>query len=93
MIRKRLPKVPIVYISIKPSPSREKLINTIRQANTEIRRFLKQQHQSRFVDVFHLMTDKGGHIQKDLFIEDRLHMNQKGYSIWKNAITPYLLKD
>ena len=29
---------------------------------------------------------------QDIFIEDDLHMNAKGYAIWQKAIEPYLLK-
>jgi lysophospholipase L1-like esterase len=39
------------------------------------------------------MTDRNGKINRDIFVEDRLHMNRQGYEIWKKAITPYLLKD
>ena len=29
---------------------------------------------------------------QDIFIEDDLHMNAKGYAIWQKAIEPYLIK-
>jgi lysophospholipase L1-like esterase len=32
------------------------------------------------------MLDGKGELQKDLFIEDGLHMNPKGYKIWKSVI-------
>ena len=28
----------------------------------------------------------------DIFIQDNLHMNEKGYAIWQKIIEPYLLK-
>ncbi len=28
----------------------------------------------------------------DIFIQDKLHMNAKGYAIWQKIIAPYLLK-
>jgi lysophospholipase L1-like esterase len=45
-----------------------------------------------FIDVYHSMLDKNGTPLPDIFREDNLHMNAKGYEIWKKLITPYLLK-
>jgi lysophospholipase L1-like esterase len=28
----------------------------------------------------------------ELYLDDSLHMNAKGYAIWKTAIEPYLIK-
>jgi lysophospholipase L1-like esterase len=38
------------------------------------------------------MLNKNGTPIKDIFLEDELHMNAKGYAIWQKAIQPYLLK-
>jgi lysophospholipase L1-like esterase len=38
------------------------------------------------------MLDADGNVRKDLFVEDGLHMNKKGYDIWTKVIRPYLLK-
>ena len=29
---------------------------------------------------------------EDIFLNDRLHMNAKGYAIWQKIIEPYLIK-
>ena len=62
------------------------------EANKMIRGFLTTERHTRFVDVYRLMLDKHGDPQKDLFLEDQLHMNSKGYAIWTKALKPYLLK-
>jgi hypothetical protein len=38
------------------------------------------------------MLDKDGKPIDDIFIQDKLHMNAKGYAIWQKAIAPYLMK-
>jgi lysophospholipase L1-like esterase len=38
------------------------------------------------------MLDKDGKPRKELFLDDDLHMNPKGYAIWKDEIEPYLIK-
>ena len=92
MIRKQLPEAAIAFVSIKPSPSRAHLLPKIISANNLIKEFLKGQAKSAYIDVFSAMVDQQGNPKPDLFIDDRLHMNQKGYAIWVEIIGPYLIK-
>lgn len=91
-IRGKLPDVPIVYISIKPSPSRADYLPVARQANSQIRAYIATQPHITYVDVFRLMIDQQGNPRKELFVDDMLHMNAKGYAIWKKAVEPLLLR-
>lgn len=93
LIRDSMPTVPIVFVALKPSPSRERLWPKMVEANHDIRKFLKKQNKANFVDVYSKMFNPDGTVMKDLFLEDMLHMNSKGYAIWQKAIKPYLLKD
>jgi lysophospholipase L1-like esterase len=91
-IRASLPGENIIYVSIKPSPSRARLKEKVEQANLLIQTYLSLQTRVTFVDVYHKMLNPDGSIMTDIFIEDKLHMNAKGYAIWQKAIAPYLLK-
>jgi hypothetical protein len=92
LIRKNLPRASILYISIKPSPSRKHLMPEMEKANLMIRNFLKKQRNAKFVDIYRLMLDKAGNPRQELFLNDMLHMNPKGYDIWVKALKPYLKK-
>jgi lysophospholipase L1-like esterase len=92
LIRKKLPNVPIVFISLKPSPSRWHLRQKMITANTGIKNFLKKKSKTVFVDVYHKMLGGDGKPIKEIFLEDNLHMNAKGYAIWQKLIEPYLKK-
>ena len=92
MIRKRLGNIDIVFVSIKPSPSRENLMPEMEQANDLIRNFIAERAHAAFVDVYHLMLTPEGRPIDNLFVGDKLHMNEKGYKIWQQAILPYLDK-
>ena len=92
MIRKQLPDAAVAFVSIKPSPSRAHLLPKVIAANNLIRDFLKGQQKAAFIDVFSAMIDQQGNPKPDLFIDDKLHMNQKGYAIWVEIIEPYLIK-
>jgi lysophospholipase L1-like esterase len=91
-IRANLPGEPIVFVSIKPSPSRARLREKMEQANLLIQTYLSVSSQVAFVDVFHKMLNADGTVMTDIFLEDNLHMNAKGYAIWQKAIKPYLSK-
>jgi lysophospholipase L1-like esterase len=91
MIRSKLKKVPIAYISMKPSPSREKYLVTMQKANEQIKSFIEKQKKAAYIDVYHSMFDADGKILNHIFLSDKLHMNAAGYKIWQGIIGPYLV--
>jgi lysophospholipase L1-like esterase len=93
LIRSRLTNVPIVFVSMKPSPSRWHLKEKLERGNALIKEFLATKKKTAFVDVWTPMLNEDGKPREELFIEDRLHMNAKGYAIWQKKIEPYLLKE
>lgn len=92
LIRNKMPVVPIAFVSIKPSPSRLRLMQKMAEGNLMIKKYLKGKRNASFIDVYHKMLNKDGKPRKDIFIEDNLHMNAKGYKIWQGIIKPYLIK-
>jgi lysophospholipase L1-like esterase len=91
-IHKTLPDVKIAYVSIAPNPARWSQVARIRQANNLIRLYARYDGRVTFIDVFPLMLGRDGRPRPDIFQEDRLHMNEKGYEIWTKVIGPYLEK-
>lgn len=91
-IRDKYPAVPFVYVSMKPSPSRAHLMQKYAEANKQIQVFLKKEKQCAFVDVYIKMLKPDGAPMEDIFLEDNLHMNAKGYAIWKKLLLPVLKK-
>lgn len=92
LIRSKYPDVPFAYVAMKPSPSRIQLQSKVKEANEQIKAYLQDKKKSDFIDVYSAMLNADGSIKHELFIEDRLHMNEKGYAIWKRLIGPHLLK-
>ncbi len=91
-IRAKLPDVPVAFISLKPSPSRRHLFDKMKTANFLIRDYLATQTNAEFINLHSKMLNEAGQPIPDIFLEDSLHMNAKGYAIWKKEIQPYLLK-
>lgn len=93
IIRKKYKKVPIAFISMKPSPSRTRLMPRFEATNEQIKNFLATKKHTDYIDVYHPMLQQDGTPIPDIFIQDKLHMNAKGYAIWQKIIEPYLLKN
>lgn len=89
-IRKYYPEVPVAYVSIKLSPSRENLWPKFIETNSLIRKFMERKENAEYIDITKAMTGPDGKIRKDLFLEDMLHMKPAGYQIWKKVMEPYL---
>lgn len=89
-VRKDLPATPIAYISIKPSPSRAKLLPVMKEANAKVRAYAATHPDLIYIDVASKMLDAGGQPRAELFLEDRLHMNRAGYDLWRGIIAPFL---
>ena len=90
MVEVYLPGTIVDYVSTKPSPAREKWQNEFKKANHLVREFCEKKPNVRFIDVFQLMVSTNGDIRKDIFRDDMLHMNPKGYDLWQSVIRPYL---
>jgi lysophospholipase L1-like esterase len=92
ILRKKIKDVPIVYVSMKPSPSRQLILGKIREGNRLIRQYLKSKRKTAFADVYSEMIDDEGKPRAEIFLNDNLHMNKQGYAIWQKILEPYLLK-
>jgi len=85
-------EAPIAYISMKPSPSRRHLFPKMREGNQLIKEFLATQKNTAFIDVHQKMLDLTGEPLPEIFLDDSLHMNAKGYAIWKKEMEHYMQK-
>jgi lysophospholipase L1-like esterase len=84
-LRKKFPVTPIVFVSIKPSILRWSMRERMISANTLICNYLKNDSNATFVNVWDLMLENGQPMN-DIFTEDNLHMNAKGYAIWTEQL-------
>lgn len=89
-IHARLPDTQVAFISIAPNPARWEQVERVRAANDAVAHWAQEQPQVTFIDVFSHMLGPDGLPTPDIFVEDRLHMNAKGYALWKELIAPYL---
>ena len=88
MVRRVLPATRVVFVSIKPSPSRWQLADRMRDANTLVRRAIARDTLATYVDVFTPMLGADGRPRADLYRPDSLHMTAAGYAIWRARLAP-----
>jgi lysophospholipase L1-like esterase len=92
LIHKSLPKTRIIFVAIKPSPSRRNLWEQDRQVNALVKADTEKDKRLAIVDTWDEMLTKDGQPRDELFVEDRLHMKPEGYEIWRKALTPVIAK-
>lgn len=90
-IHKELPKCRITYVSIALNPARWSQLDLILAANAEIKQFMAEDSRRAYVDVTHVMLGGDNKPRPDIFRDDQLHMNRKGYELWIPVIQPRLL--
>jgi lysophospholipase L1-like esterase len=87
--REGAPKAKICYISSAPNWARWAQVEKVKRLNQLAQGYCAS-HGLVFINVFPLMLGPDGQPMPDIFLPDRLHMNAKGYAIWKAAVEPYL---
>ena len=85
-----LPKTRIVYIAIKPSIRRWKLVDKVRAANALIATETEKDDRLVFVDIDAPMMGDDGMPRAELFKSDGLHMKPAGYELWTKLVRPHL---
>ncbi|HUR46006.1 MAG TPA: SGNH/GDSL hydrolase family protein [Candidatus Saccharimonadales bacterium] len=89
-VRKGLPDTEIDYISIAPNRSRWAEVERVKGANRLIEAYMGKESRLRFINVFPAMLGSDGEPKPDIYLDDKLHMNAKGYELWKGIVRPYL---
>lgn len=89
-LRHALPQTKLVFISCPPSPKRWAETDKIKTVNTLIAGYCRH-HGITFVNTFRLMLGADGLPRAEIYVDDHLHMNAKGYAIWRDAVAPALI--
>lgn len=93
-VHARLPDTKIIFIAVKPSPSRWKFIDKQRAANGLIAADCQADKSGKlvFLDIEKPMLGPDGQPNEEFFVADKLHMSPAGYKIWAGLLEPLLAK-
>jgi lysophospholipase L1-like esterase len=91
LLKEKLPETKLVYIPIKPSPSRWKLFEQQKRANAAIQAIIeKDPKRLSMIDIVPAMLDAQGLPRGELFKPDNLHLNEAGYAIWAKLLQDHV---
>jgi lysophospholipase L1-like esterase len=90
LVRADLPTTPLVVIGCKPSPKRWALIEQQRELNRLLADRCEKDGHARLLDIEKPMLGDDGQPRADLFRDDMLHLNDKGYALWNSLLAPLL---
>ncbi|MFD0892473.1 hypothetical protein KBB96_13690 [Luteolibacter ambystomatis] len=91
-VRTKLPDVPVVFISVNPTPSRWAEKEKGERLNALVSDYAKTAQGVVFADVSKISLDAEGKVRPELFVADQLHFNDEGYKLLAAAVKPYLPK-
>lgn len=86
IIRRKFPDTPVFWISVTPTPSRWHVWPEIKEAGEMIKKICESHRNTYFIDTEKYFLNASGLPRKELFIEDALHLNAAGYTIWAGII-------
>lgn len=89
-INQSFPDVDFLYVSIKPSNSRLDFTDRFKAFNQRVKAHNQSSDWLHYIDLASVLT--GGDDQPDdsFFVDDRLHLNEKGYQLWNEKMTEFL---
>ena len=85
-----LPECRIVFIAIKPSIARWKLVEKMREANRLIKAVTEADERLDYVDIDTPMLGDDGKPRRELSAKDGLHLSPEGYELWTKLVLPHL---
>lgn len=86
------PEMRVYFLAIKPSPRREAIWPVAAATNKLIQQRCEKDGRLVYIDVATPMLNSNGKPDPSLFIKDQLHMNRKGYELWRKVVRPVVLK-
>jgi lysophospholipase L1-like esterase len=86
-LAKQVPGAKLVFVAARPSLARTALLEKQRELNGLIK--AKGEY---FIDMHSPFFLPDGSLMQDIFVADRLHLNEKGYVIFANQIRAFIQK-
>lgn len=92
IIRRKFTDTPVFWVSITPTPARWSVWPEIKEANDMIREICLKHRNTHYIDTEQYFLSSSGLPRTELFVEDKLHLNPDGYTLWAKIIKGELTK-
>ncbi len=91
-IRRKYQDTPVFWIQVTPTSSRWHVWPEIKEANELIRKLCENHRNTYFINTEQAFLNASGLPRNELFISDKLHLNEDGYALWAEIIKNELNK-
>ena len=89
-VHSQLPNTKIIFIPIKPSPSRWSLWAEMKKTNHMVQTYSQNNALLYYIDTASAMLNEKGKPESSFFVKDSLHLSQEGYDLWSSIVKPIL---
>ena len=91
-IHAEVPEARVYVMSVKPSLARVNVWDKAQESNVLSQRFADSHDLVSYIDVANPFLQSNGKVMDDIFIDDGLHLNEKGTQIWASTIKAALME-
>ena len=91
-IHAALPNTRVYVLSVKPSLARVNVWDKAQETTDFYKRIVAGDDRLHFIDVATPLLKVDGTVMDDVFVDDGLHLNDKGNRIWATAIKSILME-
>ncbi len=89
----KVPGARLIVMAIRPSPARVSIRGTEVAMNARFKKAAEADRRITYVaGSWDRFLEDAGKPKPELFVDDGLHMNDAGYAVWKELLTPLLEK-
>jgi lysophospholipase L1-like esterase len=89
-VESNLPGTKVCFLSYQTAPVRVSDAAETAEYNRMAQELAATDTNLLYFDLLPATTGPGGALKPEIWSADRLHMNQKGYALWTEALKPYL---
>ncbi|KKO09029.1 GDSL-type esterase/lipase family protein [Pseudohongiella sp.] len=91
-IHNELPTARVYVLSVKPSIARQATWPIAQDLNGRYQQVAAGNPLVHYIDVATPFLQADGSVMTDIFVDDNLHLNEKGYDIWAASIREVLME-
>ena len=89
-VHQSLPDTHIICLPVKPSQARWEKWPQMQETNALIAKLDRRDDRLEIIDTATPLLGPDGKPRKELFLNDGLHLNAKGYAVWNEILAPNL---
>ncbi len=92
-IHSALPNARLYYVTVYTTGAYPQMRQDDEALNVMVQRLAAQTDYLEYIDCATALLDPQGNVRDDIFLADKVHLNEAGYSIWTRTIRSALLAD